>query len=83
MDESAKPPVIKKEQKLLSIYLDNVAYAKGKTFVGSFADKHGLVEEHLAPLLGEGWRVQKLEALGGGSEALAVRGWIVVLLERP
>jgi hypothetical protein len=83
MDESTKPPVIKKEQKLLSIYLDNVAYAKGKTFVGSFADKHGLIEEHLGPLLNEGWRVKELQALGGGSDALAVRGWIVALLERP
>ena len=83
MDESTRPPVIKKEQKLLSIYLDNVAYAEGKTFVGSFADKHGLVEEHLGPLLNEGWRVKELQGLGGGSDSLAVRGWIVVLLERP
>ena len=83
MEETTKPPVIRKEQKLLSIYLDNVAYAKGKTLVGSFADKHGMIEEHLAPLLAEGWRVASLQAMGGGSESLAVRGWIVVLLERP
>jgi hypothetical protein len=83
MDDATKPPVIRKEQKLVSIYLDNFAYAKGKTLVGSFADKHGLIEEHLGPLLKEGWRVIELQALGGGSESLAVRGWIVVLLERP
>lgn len=78
------PPVIhKNEQKLISVYLDNIAYAKGKTLVGSFADKHGLVEEHLAPFLKDGWRVVSLQALGGGSESLAVRGWIVALLERP
>jgi len=83
MNETTPPPLIKKaEQKLVSIYLDNIAYAKGKVLVGSFADKHGLVEEHLGPFLNEGWRVVKIQGLGGGSESLAVRGWIVVLLER-
>ena len=84
MNKTTPPPLPKKksEQKLVSIYLDNVAYAKGKVLVGSFGDKHGLVEEHLGPFLKEGWRVVKLHGLGGGSEALAVRGWIVVLLER-
>lgn len=34
-------------QKLLTIYLDNAAYGKGKMMVGNFADKHAMVEEHL------------------------------------
>jgi hypothetical protein len=83
MSAPAIPPVIKEaEQKLVSIYLDNIAYAKGKMLVGSFADKHGLIEEHLAQYLSEGWRITRLNAFGGGSDALAVRGWIVALLER-
>lgn len=83
MDATVPPVINRPQQKLLSIYLDNIAYAKGKTLVGSFADKHGLVEDHLASFLKEGWRVANLQALGGGSEGLAVRGWIVVLLEKP
>ena len=35
------------KQKLVTLYLDNMAYGKGKLLVGSFADNHGLVEEHL------------------------------------
>ena len=47
---SPPPPVLNNAtQKLLTIYLDNSAYARGKTLVGSFGDKHGLVEEHLTP----------------------------------
>ena len=70
------------KQKLLTIYLDNFAYGKGKTLVGSFANKHGLIEEHLAEYLMSGWKVSKVEGFGGGSDGLAVRGWVVVLLER-
>jgi hypothetical protein len=77
------PPLINRpEQKLVTIYLDNVAYAKGKMLVGSFADKHGLVEEHLGHFLNDGWRIIQLHGFGGNSESLAARGWIVVLLER-
>lgn len=82
MSTPAIPPVINANQKLLTIYLENMAYTKGKTLVASFADKHGLIEEHLAEYLNSGWKVAKLEALGAGSDSLAVRGWIVVLLER-
>lgn len=77
------PPVIENaNQKLVTIYLDNSAYAMGKTLVGTFADKHGLVEEHLGPLLANGWRVKKIDGFGGNSDGLSVRGWILVLLER-
>ena len=77
------PPVIDSaKQKLVTIYLDNTAYAAGKTFVGSFADKHGFVEEHLSSLIAQGWRIAKLESFGGNSEGLAARGWVIVLLEK-
>lgn len=82
MTDPVVPPVINANQKLVTIYLDNIAYSKGKMLVGSFADKHGLVEEHLADHLANGWRVASLQAFGGGSDSLAVRGWIVILLER-
>jgi hypothetical protein len=82
MNPPAPPVIAGPNQKLVTIYLDNIAYARGKTLVGSFADKHGLVEEHLAAFLAEGWKIAKIDAFGGGSESLAVRGWIVVLLER-
>jgi len=83
MNESTVPPVIhQRGQKLVSIYLDNSSYAKGKTLVGSFANKHGLVEEHLAAFIADGWRVVNLQAFGGGSDGLAVRGWVVALLEK-
>jgi hypothetical protein len=70
-------------QKLVTIYLDNIAYAKGKVLVGSFADKHGLVEEHLTDLLAKGWRVAAIHGFGGSGESIAARGWITVLLEMP
>jgi hypothetical protein len=69
-------------QKLVTIYLDNSAYAKGKMIVGSFADKHALVEEHLQQYISEGWKISSVSAFGGGSEGLAVRGWVIVVLEK-
>ena len=83
MGNPSIPPVIQNsEQKLVTIYLDNTAYAPGKTFVGTFGDKHGLIEEHLAEYLSDGWKIADLQACGGGSDSLAVRGWIVAVLER-
>ena len=83
MSNPSVPPVIQKfDQKLVTIYLDNTAYTAGKTFVGTFGDKHGLIEEHLAEYLSSGWKISSLQACGGGSDSLAVRGWIIVLLER-
>jgi len=69
-------------QKLVTIYLDNMAYAKGKLLVGSFADRHGQVEEHLQSYLSDGWRVASINGFGGSAEAVAVRGWFAVLLEK-
>lgn len=79
------PPLIQNAvtQKLVTIYLDNMAYAKGKVLVGSFADKHGLVEEHLETYLSQGWKVVTIHGFGGNSDAISVRGWISVLLEKP
>lgn len=78
------PPVVPAgNQKLVTIYLDNSAYAQGKMLVGSFGDKHGLVEEHLNSFIAEGWNIKQIHGLGGGgSEGLSVRGWIAVLLEK-
>jgi hypothetical protein len=80
--ESAPPVIDSAKQKLVTIYLDNFAYGLGKTLVGSFAEKHGLIEEHLGSLLAQGWDVKTVHGFGGNSDGLAVRGWIIVLLER-
>jgi hypothetical protein len=69
-------------QKLVTIYLDNSAYGKGKVIVGSYGDKHGLVEEHLETYLAGGWRVSAIHGFGGSSDGLCARGWVTVLLER-
>ena len=69
-------------QKLVTIYLDNTAYGKSKTIFASFADKHGFVEEHLKAELADGWRVKEITGLGGAADALAIRGWLAVLLEK-
>ena len=65
----------------MTIYVDNTAYANGKMLVGSFADKHGVVEEHLETYLQQGWRISAIHGFGGNSDALAVRGWFAVVLE--
>ena len=69
-------------QKLVTIYLDNNAYGKGKMLVTSYADMHGLVEEHLQNYLAEGWTIKSVTGFGGNSDSLSVRGWAVVVLER-
>jgi hypothetical protein len=69
-------------QKLVTIYLDNSAYAKGKMIVGSFADKHGLIEEHLQTYLNEGWRIGSICGFGGNSDSITARGWLAVVLEK-
>ena len=69
-------------QKLITIYLDNTVYSKGKMIVGCFADKHGLIEEHLQDDLREGWTIKALHGFGGNSDGLNVRGWLAVLLEK-
>jgi hypothetical protein len=69
-------------QKLVTIYVDNSAYGKGKMIVTSYADMHGLVEEHLQNYLAEGWRINSVTGFGGNSESLSVRGWAIVVLEK-
>ena len=69
------------KQKLVTIYLDNMAYAKGKA-VGSFADKHGQAEEHLQTYLDDGWRIGSVSGFGGNSESISARGWFAVVLEK-
>ena len=69
------------KQKLVTIYLDNMAYAKGKA-VGSFADKHSLVEEHLQTYLDDGWHIGSVSGFGGNSESISARGWFAVVLEK-
>ena len=75
------PPLKPGKQKLVTIYVDNMAYASGKMLVGSFADKHGTIEEHLETYLQQGWRIAAIHGFGGNSDALAVRGWFAVVLE--
>ena len=70
------------KQKLVTVYLDNMAYGKGKLLVGSFADKHGLVEEHLQSYMDDGWRITSVSGLGGNSGAVGARGWFAVVLEK-
>ena len=74
--------MISTKQKLVTVYLENSAYSAGKMLVGSYADKHGLIEEHLSAVLAEGWRIKEIHGFGGNSDSLTVRGWIIVLLER-
>ena len=69
-------------QKLVTIYLDNAAYAGGKWAVGSFADKHRAVEEHLQEYLSAGWMVKSIAGFGGTNDALYARGWFAVVLEK-
>jgi hypothetical protein len=49
--------------------------------VGSFADKHGKLEEHLETYLQQGWRIVSVHGFGGSSDALTARGWFAVVLE--
>ncbi|TAK97330.1 MAG: hypothetical protein EPO07_13410 [Verrucomicrobia bacterium] len=70
------------KQKFVTIYLDNMAYSKGKTLFASFADKHGLVEEHLTAELADGWRIGSITGFGGNSDGISARGWLAVVLEK-
>ncbi|MBN1126182.1 MAG: hypothetical protein JXA82_14330 [Sedimentisphaerales bacterium] len=69
-------------QKLVTIYIDSMAYMSGKWIRGSYADKHGFIEEHLGEYLSAGWTIRDIHSFGGAAESLNVRGWIIVLLER-
>ena len=67
-------------QKLVTIYLDNTAYGKPKVS-GCYAERHGLIEEHLQEYLSDGWHVRSLFGLGGSS-GLCCQGWFAVVLEK-
>jgi hypothetical protein len=69
-------------QKLVTIYLDNNAYGRGQMIVTSYADKHGLIEEHLAHYLADGWLIKSVAACGGNSDSLSLRAWLAVVLEK-
>ncbi len=68
-------------QKLLTIYLDNMAYMGDKWVKTSHADKHGFVEEFLQDDLKDGWKVVSLFGMGG-AEGMNARGWFAVVLEK-
>jgi len=68
-------------QKLVTIYLDNMAY-EGSTMFKGHAGKHGHVEEHLQQYLAEGWWVVSTTAFGGSADGYTARGWIAVVLEK-
>lgn len=70
------------KQKLVTVYLDNMAYGGGKLLVGSFAEKHGFVEEHLQSYLDDDWRIASVSGFGGNSDSVSARGWFAVVLEK-
>lgn len=79
------PAVIQKQrfvQKLVTIYVDNFAYQGDKWIKTSQSDKHGLVEEHLAAYLDDGWKVISLAGMGGGSDGSGARGWFAAVIEK-
>jgi len=70
------------KQKLVTIYLESMAYAKDTKLFGSLADKHGLVEEHLQSYLDDGWRIVSVSGFGGSSDGTYARSWLGVVLEK-
>ena len=69
-------------QKLVTIYLDNSAYGQGKWLKASYAEQHGLVEEHLEKYLSSGWRITDIHGFGGHGESLHARGWLIAVLAK-
>ena len=67
-------------QKLVTVYLDNMSYVKGKWKIGKGVH-HGLAEEHLEEYLSQGWKITDIHSFGGSTDVSA-KGWIVVLLEK-
>ena len=68
-------------QKLVTVYLDNMAY-EGSTMFKGHAGKHGHVEVHLKAELAEGWWIVSTTALGGSADGYTARGWLAVVLEK-
>lgn len=70
-------------QKLVTIYLDSAVYGAGKWLGMAVQDKHGIVEEHLQAELERGWRIVSVNCFGGTADMHNVRGWLVVVIEKP
>ena len=67
--------------KVVTVFLDAQAYQSGGIFSHKVA--HGTIEEHLKEDLAAGWTVKSADIACGSSELGAVRGWLVVVLEKP
>jgi hypothetical protein len=74
-------------QKLISIYLDsriyNVHHGAGPIGSGDLLSHHGKIEEHLKDELAAGWKIVSTTLSCAAGEMHSVRGWCVVLLEKP
>ncbi len=70
-------------QKLVTIYLDGAVYDAGKWGGTAAKDKHGIVEEYLTEELSRGWRLVSVNCFGGTGEHHSIRGWLVVVIEKP
>lgn len=68
-------------QKLVTIYLDNMAY-EGSTMFKGHSNKHGVAKEHLKNELSEGWWIVSMHGFGGSAEGYTARGWLAVVLEK-
>ena len=69
-------------QKLVTIYLNVFAHMpKGKIVLSPYwgGEKHGMVEEHLKDYLADGWIIESVCALGGGT---GPEGWLAVVLQK-
>ena len=68
-------------QKLVTIYLDNMAY-EGSTMFKGHAARHGQVEEHLKAELAEGWWIVSTTAFGGAADGYTACGSCSTNIER-
>lgn len=78
---SDTPPPLPTKQKLVTIYLDSLAYHGSGIFNTELAKKHRTIEEHLTEYLEAGWKIINTSSFGGNSDGTTVRGWIIVTLE--
>ena len=67
--------------KIITIFLDAAQYPTGGFLSGKTA--HGYAEEHLKEDMAAGWTVKSASVACGSSELGAVRGWLVIVLEKP
>ena len=69
------------QTKLVTLYLDNTSF-KTSGLLGSYAQFHGQVEEHLENYFRDGWSVSSIAGMGGNSEGITCRGWFAVVLQK-